>query len=259
MTDKPRSSEEGATENEPRFTGLAVTLPHFEGPLDLLLHLVRSHDMDILDLPIVEVARQYNAYLDAMRDLDLDIAGEYLVMAATLALIKSRMLLPVEADEDGEGEDPRDELKNQLLEYERYKKAAEELATMESARDLVFTRPGPAPADLAGEVAIRADLNDLVRAFERILTRLEDADSVEVIRREDFRVQDKMALILDRLASDERVSFRGILSECRTRLERVVLFLGLLELIRLGSISVWQPAARGDIAIEAAADLEDGE
>ena len=103
--------------------GLALTLPEFEGPLDLLLHLVRSNDMDILDIPIVQVARQYNAFLDAMRELDLEVAAEYLVMAATLAHIKSRMMLPPDPSEEGEAEDPRAELSRQLLDYERYRRA----------------------------------------------------------------------------------------------------------------------------------------
>jgi segregation and condensation protein A len=229
---------------------LELTLPQFEGPLDLLLHLVRSNDMDILDIPIVEVARQYNAYLDHLLQLDLEVASEYLVMAATLAHIKSKMMLPVEASEEEEAEDPRAELTRQLLEYERYRKAAEELAALESGRELVFTRPGPPPPDLAGEMTLRADLGDLVRAFERVLDRLEEDVRVEIIRREDFRIQDKMQAILDRVAEERTVSFRSLLDMCRTRLERVVLFLALLELIRLRAVGAFQAVARGDIRID---------
>ncbi|GAB4372357.1 MAG: segregation/condensation protein A [Acidobacteriota bacterium] len=242
--------------------GLAVELPAvaFEGPLDLLLHLVRSNDMDILDLPIAEVVRQYNAYLDRMRELDLEIASEYLLMAATLAHIKSRMMLPVEAEEgDGGGEDPRAELSRQLLEYERFRKAAEELAALESGRDLVFARPGPPPPELAGEVTIRADLGDLVRAFERVLARLEGEERVSVIRREDFRVQDKMQEILDRLARAGSVSFRELIEAARSRLERIVYFLALLELLRLRAVSAWQPTPRGEIRIDAVAGAEAGD
>jgi segregation and condensation protein A len=247
-----------ADEQREDLAGLEISLPQFEGPLDLLLHLVRSQDMDILDIPIFEIARQYNVYLDRMRAFDLEIASDYLVMAATLAHIKSKLLLPPEPGEEGEAEDPREELSRQLLEYERYKQAAEELATLESGRDLVFARPGPPPPDLAGEVTIRADLSDLVRAFERVLSRLEANDAVEIIRREDFRVQDKMQLILDRLTESSKLSFKGLLGLCRNRLERVVLFLGLLELIRIGSISVWQEAPRGDIEIHSDADPGSG-
>lgn len=240
---------------EPWPAPLALSLPAFQGPLDLLLHLVRSNDMDVLNLPIAEVVRQYNSYLDHMRELDLEVASEYLVMAATLAHIKSRMMLPPDPSEESDPEDPRAELSRQLLEYERYKKAAEELAALESGRDLVFSRPGPPPAEFADAVTIRADLTDLVQAFERVLARLEAEDRVEIIRREDFRVQDKMQVILDRIAAHSRLSFIELIRDTRTRLERVVLFLALLELIRVGGVTIWQPLVRGDISIEAAPDL----
>ncbi len=230
---------------------LRLELDRFEGPLDLLLHLVRSQEMDILDLPIVEIARQYNAYLERMRRMNLEIAAEYLVMAATLAHIKSRLLLPPEPAEDGEeAEDPRAELSRQLLEYERYRRAVEELAALESGRDLVFTRPGPPPRELAGEVTIRADLDDLVRAFERVLRRLEGEERVETIRRDDYPVRGMMERLLARLRPGRPLSFRALLGECRTRLERIVLFLALLELMRLGAVTAWQPALRSDIRLE---------
>ena len=231
---------------------LRLAVGRFEGPLDLLLHLVRSQEMDILDLPIVEIARQYNEYLERMRQLDLEIASEYLVMAATLAYIKSRLLLPPEEEEEGEpAEDPRAELSRQLLEYERYRKAVEELAALESGRDLVFARPGPPPPELAGEVTLRADLDDLVRAFRRVLARLEEGDRVDVIRRDDYPVKDMMERLLGRLRPGGALSFRELLEECRTRLERIVLFLALLELIRLGAVAAWQPGPRADIRLEA--------
>jgi segregation and condensation protein A len=232
---------------------LTLTLPQFEGPLDLLLHLVRSNDMEILDIPIVEVARQYNLYLDRMRELDLEIASEYLLMAATLAHIKSRMMLPPDPSE--EIEDPRAELVRQLLDYERYRKAAEGLAALESGRDLVFSRPGPAPAELAGYETIKADLGDLVRAFERVLRHLEIEERVEVIRREDVKIQDMMQRLLDAVETGRSLGFRELLMACRTRLERVVLFLALLELIRLGAIDAWQSTARDDITIEGRAGV----
>lgn len=230
---------------------LALSLPQFQGPLDLLLHLVRSNDMDILDIPILEVALQYNDYLDRMRELDLDVASEYLVMAATLAHIKSRMMLPPEPGEEGEpAEDPRAELTRQLVEYEKFRKAAEELAALESGRDLVFSRPGPPPPELEGVETIRADLQDLVAAFERVLRRLEAGEQVEIIRREDFKVQDMIQRILDRLESAGALSFLTLIGECRTRLERIALFLALLELIKMGAVEAWQAALRGDIRIQ---------
>jgi segregation and condensation protein A len=230
---------------------LEVQLPQFEGPLDLLLHLVRSQDMDILDIPVLVIARQYNEYLDRMLELDLEIASEYLLMAASLAHIKSRLMLPPEPGDAGEPpEDPREELVGQLLAYEKFRKAAEGLAALESGRDLVFVRPGPPPPDLAGQFTIKADLTDVVRAFERVVRQLEAEDRVEVIRREDFKVQDMMQRILDRLDQGGPLSFRRLAGVCRTRLERIVLFLALLELVRIGSIVAWQSAPREDIRID---------
>lgn len=246
----PRSEFLEAAGRDPQ-RALEVSLPQFEGPLDLLLHLVRSQDMDILDIPIVVIARQYNAYLDAMRRLDLEVASEYLVMAATLAHIKSRLMLPPEPGDDGApADDPRAELTRQLLEYELYRKAAESLAALESGRDLVFVRPGPPPPELAGQFTIKADLTDLVRAFERVVRQLEAESRVEVIRREDFNIQDLMQRILERVTGGAVLSFRALASVCRTRIERIALFLALLELVRLGSVIAYQEAPREDIRLE---------
>ncbi len=246
------SSQTPTTPDEPSADlpggGLEVSIGLFEGPLDLLLHLVRVNDVDILDLPIVQIARQYNVYLDRMRELDLEVASEYLVMAATLAHIKSRLMLPPDPEESEE-EDPRAELTRQLVEYERFRRAAEELSALESRQDLVFARPGPPPPDLAGAVTIKADLGDLVRAMERVLRRLESEDQAYVIRREDVKVQDMMERLAAAIARRPVLQFRDLLSACRTRLERVVLFLALLELIRLGSVVAWQSSWRDDIRI----------
>jgi segregation and condensation protein A len=232
-------------------SGLAVSLPQFEGPLDLLLHLVRSNDMDILNIEIRLVAKQYNEYLDRMRLLDLEVASEYLVLAATLAHIKSRLMVPSEPTEPGEAvEDPRAELTRALLEYERYKQAAEELAALESGRDLVFVRPGPPPADLAGVFMMKVDLTDLVAAFGRVLSRLEASEGFELIRREDFPIENMMQRLRDLTESAGRILFSSLLDLCRTRLERVVAFLALLELVRMGQIEVWQSAPRSEIEMQ---------
>lgn len=238
----------GAADEGTLFSGLEVSLPQFEGPLDLLLHLVRSQGIDILDLPIVDIARQYNAYLDRMRDLDLEVASEYLVMAATLALIKSRMMLPPDPMEL-EPEDPRKELVDQLLEYEKYRRAAEALGEIETSRELVFVRAGSPPKELAGAVTLEVDLSQLVDAFSRVLSRLESEDLNQVIRREDFNVRDMMQRIVDHLEEVESASFAGLLAACRNRLERIVLFLGLLELIRLGTVAAEQPHWRAEIRV----------
>ncbi len=237
---------------------LEVSIPQFEGPLDLLLHLVRSSDMDLLDIQVHVIARQYNAFIDRMRKMNLEIASEYLVMAATLAHIKSRLMLPPEPSEDGQPpEDPRAELTRALLEYEKYRKMAEELAALESGRDLVFLRSGPPPSELAGAFTIKVDLQDLVKAFERVISRLEASEGVELIRRDDFKIQDMMDRIVDQLGVAGSVSFRGVLSLCRTRLERVVIFLALLELVKMGAVSVWQAAPRDDIRVDIVAAAEE--
>ncbi len=228
--------------------GLEVSLPQFEGPLDLLLHLVRSQGIDILDIPIMEIASQYNAYLDQMRELDLELASEYLVMAVTLAHIKSRMMLPPDPSEEG-NDDPRLELAMQLLEYEKYHKAAEALGVLETTRELVFVRSAPPPEDLAGVMTLEVDLDQLVGAFQKVLARLESEDLNQVIRRENFKIHDMMERILGSVVHSGRISFRDLVDACRTRLERIVLFLGLLELVRLGNVSAQQAGWRTEIVI----------
>jgi segregation and condensation protein A len=228
--------------------GFELRLPQFEGALDLLLYLVRSQGLDILDIPIVDVARQYNAYLDRMRELDLEIASEYLVMAATLAYIKSQMMLPRPKGEEGE-EDPRQELVEQLLEYEKYKKAAESLGAMDGRRDLLYVRDASPPKELTEVETVQATLSDLVTAFERVLSRLESEDINQVIRRENFSIADMMERLVKVLPPGGALSFRELLSVCRSRLERVVMFLALLELVRLGTVSASQQSWREDIRI----------
>ncbi len=233
---------------------LEINLPQFEGPLDLLLQIVRSQGLDILDLPIALVARQYNAYLDEMRRLDLDVVSEYLVTAATLAHIKSRMMLPPDPLDEQE-QDPRQDLALALIEYEKYKKAAEALGEIDSSRELIFVRDGAPPEEFAGEMTLRVELGDLVRAFERVLGRLEADELNQVIRREDFKVQDMMERIISSLEHHRELSFGSLLERCRNRLERIVLFLALLELIRLGSVAAHQDGFRQDIRMKPLSDL----
>jgi segregation and condensation protein A len=241
--------------------GFEVRLQLFEGPLDLLLHLVRSNDMDIFDLPIADVARQYGAYLELMREMDLDVAGDYLVMAATLAHIKSRLLLPVETTEGEEEEDPRAELSRQLLEYERFKQAAESLSAMESVRSLVFARPdGPLP-EYKGEATLEVGLFDLLRAFRDLLDeqgRQED----HRVSRERFAVADKVNWMIELLEREGPQSFRELILAFPSRAERIVTFLAILELVRLQLIVAHQAQVRGDIHLarrdDAPAETDEG-
>ncbi len=225
-----RTSAEGA---------LSFRVGTFEGPLDLLLHLVRAQEIDITNLPIAELTDQYLAYLDRMRALDLEIAGEYLVMAATLVHLKSRMLLPRETSlEAPEEEDPRAALVQQLLEYQRYKQAAENLQALDTARSLVWTRPGDA-ALLRGERRLVVDLVELVAALREVLERLGEERRLS-LRRDHVSVERKMAWLRRELAARESVELAELLELQPTRLDRIGVFLALLELVRLGEVVAFQ-------------------
>ncbi|MGH9867716.1 MAG: segregation and condensation protein A [Candidatus Polarisedimenticolia bacterium] len=236
-----------------------LVLTAFEGPLDLLLHLIRTQEIDIYDIPIVEVCRQYDAYLGLMRELDLDVAGDYLVMAATLAHVKSRMLLPADPVGPGETpEDPRAGLVRQLLEYQRMKAAAEMLRDRDDLQADTFLRGrgGPDPlAEYQGEELLEVSLFDLLSAFKRLIETLEDATPLHV-QRDEISVADKMTWILDRLDRDAAVPFRDLISPLRTRDERIAAFLALLELIRLRLIAASQRRPVGEILLRRSPDEE---
>lgn len=217
-----------------------VRVGAFEGPLDLLLHLVRVNELDVRDLPIAEVARQYQEYLDLMRELDLEVAGEYLLMAATLLHIKSRMLLPAEpAGPEEVREDPRAALVEQLVEYQRLKQAAEGLAALDSARSLVWTRPGKVPEEFEGEETIAADVFDLLRAFRALLERLGEEARLR-LPRDRISIADRISWLGARLRESGAASFSELFEGLAGRAERIATFLAVLEMVRLGLIAVYQ-------------------
>ncbi len=232
-----------------------VNLPVFEGPLDLLLFLIRKSELDIHDIPIAELTREYLATLETMERLDLNVAGDFLVMAAQLMVIKSRMLLPSPEAAEGEPEpeDPRSELVARLLEYRQFKEAAASLGERESLRREAFGRMGvedearrsaeKAAAD--EEQALDVNLFDLLRAFLRILDELPE-NAVREIEREEVSVVQKMNEILDLLDAHESVPFRRAFSGA-SRVALLAGFLAVLELARLKSILVRQAAAFGEI------------
>lgn len=236
-----------------------VDIEVFEGPLDLLLYLLRRDELDIYDIPIEHITRQYIQYLDVMRMLDLGIAGEFLVMAATLMVIKSRMLLPVEERvaeiDDAEPEDPRWELVRQLVEYKKFKDAAARLMEREALLletfaacdgDRITAGPDPDGADLAlGDVG----LFDLLTAFQTVLDRAPDEPfgHLEPVR---WTVPDKMEAILSLTRRRRRVAFSGLFHARATRAEVIVTFLALLELLRLRQISARQDEVFGEIMVE---------
>jgi segregation and condensation protein A len=224
----------------------AVKLSVFEGPLDLLLHLIRQNEVEITDIPIAEISEQYLAYLDVMRELNLDVVGDYLVMAATLAWIKSRMLLPAETTgEDGEEIDPRAELIARLLEYQRFKEAAEELRERQILGRDVFEARGPAPeAAPEAEREIEVGLIQLLDAFRKVLRAAQSADLRHEVATEIITVRERMIAVMDALQTRDVVEFEQIfrveegISPSRTMI--VVTFLAILELVRLSALRVYQ-------------------
>ena len=235
-----------------------VRLEGFEGPLDLLLHLIRRHRYDIYDIPVARILEEYLAVLEAMRELDLDVASEFLVMAATLAEIKSRMLLPrpEDSDEEEEGEDPRAELVRRLVEYERMKAAAERLGARPVLGRDVFARPWPSP-DLedveAPEAPLEADLIQLLLAFREVLAEAPE-DFVEDVARDRMSIQEAMQEILDlfrRLPPGTGLSFRDLVPPRSPRSRVITAFLALLELVRLRAVRAVQAAPFGEIRLYA--------
>jgi segregation and condensation protein A len=235
-----------------------VDLEVFEGPLDLLLYLIRREEVDIYDIPIEKITAQYMSYLDVMRMLDLNIAGEFLVMAATLMMIKSRMLLPVEsraADEPSDEEwiDPRLDLVRQLVEYKKFKDAAEKLLELETLQGEAFVFGGEepvfekAPQD-AGQALGDIGLFDLLTAFQEVLSRapMEPLGHLDPIR---WSVPDKMEAIEAMVKSGQRLAFSKLFNPESHRGEVIVMFLALLELLRLRQIVVFQNAAFHEILI----------
>ncbi len=223
----------------------AVKLQVFEGPLDLLLHLIRQNEVEITDIPIAEISTQYLEYLQLMRDLNLDIAGEYLVMAATLALIKSRMLLPSEDEpEEGEGLDPRAELIARLLEYERYKEVAEALSKRRLLGRDVFaaTGLGPEPVPEA-EREIEVGLFELIDAFRLVLENAGAGEAHEV-ETEVVSVRDRMLFVMESLERTESIEFNRLFESERgvlpSRPVIIATFLAILELARLAAAHLYQ-------------------
>ena len=235
-----------------------VQLEIFEGPLDLLLHLIKKNEVSITDIPIAAITEQYLATLELMQSLNLDVAGEFLVMAATLIHIKSRMLLPAgddEADED-EGVDPRDELVRRLLEYQRFKEAADQLEQREILTRDVFVRAS-APTEETPPAAFRElSVFELLAALRRVLDRL-PKDNVHEITLEKITVREKMTLLLDMLRAHGKVLFDSLFSEVKSRMEVVVTFLAMLELVKGRAIRIFQEDVTGPILIEAAIGIDE--
>jgi segregation and condensation protein A len=236
---------------EPEAEGYQVTLPHFSGPLDLLLHLIKQHKVDIYDIPIVLITEQYNSYLDAMQELDLEVAADYIYMAALLIHIKSKMLLPRD-DEAPEEDDPRRELVDRLLEYQRFKAVAETFAETDLVRMGVWSRRRTPPPDEEARELDMSDVSlfDLIDAFRSALQRYQAAHPQAIeLKRSQHKVSEKMKEIIATL--EERGSMRLLwYLEGRDRDELIAIFLGTLELVRLGGISLRQDEAFREIMVD---------
>lgn len=246
---------EGGESGDDRYR---LRIGDFEGPLDLLLHLVRINEVDVTDIPIVEITRQYQEYLDLMRELDLEIAGEYVVMASTLMHIKSRLLLPPDPDAEGEdeSEDPRAELVEQLLEYQRYKQAAESLSAMDSRRTLIWTREGETPEEFRGEELLTVDLTDLVVAFRKLLGRLDEEARLR-LKQDNVSVAEKIQWLGELLEERGTLPLLPLLEGLPTRLDKIATFLAMLEMMRLRMIVAFQRSIGGEIRIARRDDVEE--
>lgn len=223
-----------------------VELEAFSGPLDLLLHLIRVNEVSITDIPIARITEQYAVYLDAMRELDLDVASEYVLLAAELIYIKSRMLLP--RAPGAPEEDPRSDLIRRLQEYEQFKKTAETFHEIDTLRAGLWPRPEtPVPPSPDGET-LEVSLFDLIEAFRQVSERYRLAHPPAMeIRHLRFSVSDKIREILARLEEARTLPLLEFLGELRYRAEAVTAFLALLELVRLGVVRVFQASAFGEI------------
>jgi segregation and condensation protein A len=232
---------------------LQVFLEAFEGPLDLLLYLIRRQNLDILDIPIAEITRQYLQYIDLMQELQLELVGEYLLMAATLAEIKSRMLLPrPQSDMAGEEADPRAELVRRLQEYERFKSAATDLDELHRVERDVF----PASAELVERRVVRllpsVTMQEMLVALKDVMARAEMFAHLHV-QREQLSVRQRMSEILDALRTQAFVEFTHLFRSSEGRMGVAVTFTATLELLREGLIEIVQSDAYGPIHVRASA------
>ena len=229
-----------------------VRLGNFEGPLDLLLHLIKQSEVDIYDIPIALVTRQYIEYIDLMQELNLDVAGEFLVMAATLIHIKSRMLLPRPdpAQEDPD-EDPREALVRRLLEHQKFKAAAELLHERETLRSAQWTRPDGPITEIAGEAPepeIEVDLFSLISAFRAVVERSKQRPKI-YLPGEQVPIEDRIEQLMSKLSETEACGFEDLFADVQTRAGLIVTFLALLEMIRLKLVRVFQSGAMSPIRV----------
>src|SRR5881396_4293470 len=233
-----------------------VKLEVFEGPLDLLLYLIKQDEIDIYDISIERITRQYLEYLQTFKELNIELAGEFIVMAANLIYLKSRSLLPTNQqppDEDAPEDDPRWDLIRQLIEYKKFKEAAAQLHLRELEQERIFAREGD--SSLAPQEPLRlgeVGIFQLINAFQTVIKRIEARQEVQEIPGERFSVSEKIEAILRRVAAGATVRFSDLFGAIVSRVEVVVTFLALLELIRLKQVRATQENVFAEIEIAAA-------
>ena len=247
MTEQPHDFE-------PSVDAIPIKLAAFEGPLDLLLHLIKKSELNIYDIPIVVVTKQYLDTIELMQELNLDVAGEFLVMAATLIHIKSKMLLPrpeTAAGVEGEEEDPRDALVRRLLEHEKFKAAAGLLHEREQLRAAQWLRPDERVAAIAGdeyEPELEVDLFSLLAAFQAVVDRAKMRPKV-LLPPEQIPVEVRIDQLLARLSETEAMGFEDLFADIDDRPGLIVTFIALLEMIRLKLVRVFQAGGFGPIRV----------
>jgi len=230
---------------------LEIFLETFEGPLDLLLYLIKRENLDILDIPLAEITRQYMGYIEIMKEMRFELAAEYLVMAAMLAEIKSRLLLPKPPVAEGEEDvDPRAELIKRLLEYEQIKKAAEELDNLPQQGREIFSASALAPDVQKVKPLPEVELKELVLAIQDIMHRAK-MTAHHQIQREPLSIRERMSQVLTKLSSDKFVDFPSLFNVTEGRLGVVVTFIAVLELIKQSLIEIIQPEPYSNIQVRA--------
>lgn len=233
-----------------------VKLPAFEGPLDLLLHLIRKNDVSISDIPISAVLNQYNEYLTLMQELNIDLAGEFILMAAELSYIKSKMLLPDSEGENEEGIDPRADLARRLLEYQQYKSAAQELIHRPMLGRDVFVRSSQKLKEIDSESILQVDLFKLLSAFQDVLKKVKP-EIYHQVKGETLSVTERIYTLLELLKNIRTATFDSFFNSVSTKAECIVTFLAVLEMIRLKLIRVWQMNSLDIIRVELLGEKEE--
>jgi segregation and condensation protein A len=232
--------ESVTTQNQETNSSYSVKLDIFEGPLDLLLFLIKRDKIDIYDIPIAHITKQYLEYIELMKDLDLEIAGEFIVMAATLMRIKVKMLLPKTQDEEEE-EDPREELVAALVEYRKFKEAAQILREKETEQSCLFSRRDYSYLDKLpeDEILVEASLHDLIYAFQRIIDG-QPKETFHTVNYPKVTIEERVEYVLNCLLQKDGVVFSELFSDTPIKLVMVVTFMAILELIRLQRIYIRQ-------------------